>query len=481
MIEVLIADDDPNTRYLLEVFCRNRKDLHLDFVSNGQKALERVRAHAVDVLVADIRMPLMSGDELLVAVKEQFPEVPVVIMTSYGSIEDAVDFLQRGADDYLAKPLTRDVFLHRLDRIVERVRLAQEVKKLRESVGRNARLIGKSPQMREVEQRLPTIAQTEASVVVYGDSGTGKEVIARAIHTLSRRAERPFVTVNCGSLPEQLLESELFGYKKGAFTGATTDTVGLVEEAHTGTLFLDEIGEISLAVQVKLLRFLQLKEYKPLGSPKSKIADVRIVAATNRDLKQAVAEGSFREDLYYRLNIIPIELPPLRERDGDVALLATHFLQRFNQRFERHVAIRDPEVYRQLETHPWPGNVRELENKIEQLAVMAVDDVIRPEDVRLGGAPSAPSRAGVLAWGHDGAPGLFRDEKRDLLARFERAYLDRLLRAEGGHVSRAAQRAGLDRKNLWQLMRRHDIDAETYRLRATEALEGGPSPRLTGG
>ena len=463
MINVLVADDDPNTRYLVELFCRDKTDLTLEFVPNGRSALERITTGTIDAVVADIRMPEMSGDELLDEVKKGYPNLPIIIMTSYGSIEDAVDFLQRGADDYLAKPLTKDVFLHRLDRVMERVALSMEIRKLRDSVSRAHQMIGKSPAMVDLETRLPTIAQTEASVIIYGESGTGKEVVARAIHGLSRRADRPFVTVNCGALPETLLESELFGYKRGAFTDARSDTPGLVEEANLGTLLLDEIGEIPLSVQVKLLRFLQLKEYKPLGSPKAKVADVRIIAATNRDLRKAVADGIFREDLYYRLNIIPLEIPRLRDRVGDIALLATHFLDRFNQRFNKNVVIRSPEALRRLEQHPWPGNVRELENKIEQLAVMAVDGVIGPEDIQLGDPAIATNPPPEPAASHDEALGPYRVQKRQALDRFERAYLVRLLESEQGHVTRAAKKAGIDRKNLWQLMRRHGIEAERYK------------------
>jgi len=466
-IHALIADDDPNTRYLLELFCRDQHNLHLEFVPNGEAALGRVGEGDIDLVVTDIRMPVMSGDELLTAIRQHYPQMPVVIMTSYGSIEDAVDFLHRGAEDYLAKPLTKDVFLHRLGRIMERVALTRELRKLKDTFreAEGAPLIGRSPAMLALGQKIPTIAQTEASVVIYGESGTGKEVVARLIHSSSRRSEKPFVTVNCGSLPDTLLESELFGYKRGAFTDAREDTPGLVDAAHKGTLFLDEIGEISPAVQVKLLRFLQQKEYKPLGSPKSKVADVRIIAATNRDLRHEVERGGFREDLYYRLNIVPIDLPRLRERSSDVALLATHFLEKHNRRFSRQVVIQSPEVFRRLEGYGWPGNVRELEHKIEQLVVMAVDGIIRPEDVTFGDSTSPrvlktgstpPSRTEPL--------GTYKQEKQRVLADFERSYLASLLAEERGHLSNVASRAGLGRKNLWQLMQKHELKADPYKV-----------------
>ncbi|MEE2904029.1 MAG: sigma-54 dependent transcriptional regulator [Myxococcota bacterium] len=464
--QVLVVDDDPNTKYLLETFCLQRSDLSLQFAYNGQEALAVMDKTPVDAVITDLRMPVMDGEELLLHLRKSSPSLPVLIMTSYGSIEDAVDYLQKGADDYLSKPLTRDAFLHRIDRVIERLNLANEVEILRKRVDGKSQdnLIARSPAMSRVMNRIPTIAQTEASVVIYGASGTGKEVIAREIHRHSRRNEHALVAVNCGSLPENLLESELFGYKKGAFTGAENDNVGLVEEAHKGTLFLDEIGETSLSVQVKLLRFLQSKEYKPLGSPKNKIADVRIIAATNRDLAQGVADGSFREDLYYRLNIIPVHLPPLVERRADISVLASFFLERFNKKFERDVQFSGPEVRARLEEHDWPGNVRELENKIEQLAVMAVNGIISAEDIEFVPAP-AMSRSNSSPRNR---PQLktFREEKSEVLSGFEKDYLTRVLIAEDGHITRAAKRAGMDRKNLWQLLKRHEIDASDYRRNA---------------
>src|SRR5688572_27066966 len=455
MITVLIADDDKTNLYLLKIFCRDRTDVQLEFASNGQEALELIQVGRVDILITDLRMPVLSGDELLTTVKKSFPHIPVIIMTGYGSIEGAVDYLHRGADDYLTKPLTREVFIHRLERVMERVSLTKEVQRLRDSRAQSPieQLIGRSPKMVSLKSQLPTLALTEASVVIYGESGTGKEVVARTIHQLSKRSGRPFVTVNCGALPETLLESELFGYRRGAFTDAHADTPGLVDAADTGTLFLDEIGEISLSVQVKLLRFLELKEYKPVGSPQSRIADVRIIAATNRDLKKAVEEKVFREDLFYRLNVVPVQLPSLKERPGDIGLLASHFLERFNQRSGKQIRL-NPEAFRELEAYHWPGNIRELENKIEQLVVMATDGVVRVEDVNLR-APDARLLPQIL--------GSFRDEKSSLVARFERDYLTAVLETEKGHVSNAAKRAGLDRKNFWQLMKKYKLDAKAFR------------------
>ncbi|MEL7369235.1 MAG: sigma-54 dependent transcriptional regulator [Myxococcota bacterium] len=467
MLHVLIADDDKTNLYLLKVFCQDLDNVELSFASDGQEALEHVRGGDIDILITDLRMPVLSGDELLDAVKSQFPHIPVIIMTGFGSIEGAVDYVHRGADDYLTKPLTKDVFNYRLRKVVNQVALTKELQRLKErETNASAQLLGASEAMVGLKNQLPTLAQTEASIVVYGESGTGKEVVARIIHQLSRRRDKPFVTVNCGALPENLLEAELFGYRQGAFTDARADNPGLVDAADTGTLFLDEIGEISLNVQVKLLRFLELKEYKPVGSPKSRIADVRIIAATNRNLKRAVEERSFREDLYYRLNVVPVRLPPLRERGSDVSLLARSFLQRFNDQFNKSVRL-SPESYRKLESYHWPGNIRELENKIEQIVVMARNGELRTDEIDVG-----DSTQNLVAVNETEPPpprrnvGAFQEEKQALLRRFEREYLVALLEEEGGHITNAAKRAGLDRKNLWQLMKRHNMKAEVFKKRA---------------
>ncbi|HSA23879.1 MAG TPA: sigma-54 dependent transcriptional regulator, partial [Myxococcota bacterium] len=289
------------------------------------------------------------------------------------------------------------------------------------------------------------IAQTDASVVVYGDSGTGKKLIARTIHYFSRRASRPFVPVNCGALPENLLESELFGYKRGAFTDAHSDTPGLVEEANTGTLFLDEVGEISTKVQVKLLRFLQEKEVKPLGSNKTIHVDVRIISATNRDLKAAIAEGQFRDDLYYRLNIVPIRIPPLRDRKEDIPLLANHFLRKFAKEHDKDVSEISPLALQKLVGYNWPGNIRELENKIQQTVVVATEDTIRPEDIDLPGEMRS-----------------FKEEKSKIVADFEHNYVAKLLSLHDGNITRASRAAGMDRKNFWQLMKKYKVNAVDF-------------------
>ncbi len=446
-VRVLVVDDDPNTRYLIEVFCRG-EDYEMQMASNGKEAIEIIQQGNINVVVTDIRMPEISGEAVLDAVQKFNPEIPVIIMTSYGTIEDAVRFLQAGAHDYITKPLTREAFCLRIRRAVEKLHMSQEITRLKTSLKvytDRDHIVGNSRSMQTLINKLPSIAQTDASVVIYGESGTGKELIARTIHYFSRRASRPFVPVNCGALPENLLESELFGYKRGAFTDAHADTRGLVEEANTGTLFLDEVGEVSPKVQVKLLRFLQEKEVKPLGSTKTIRMDVRIVSATNRDLLEAIKDGMFREDLYYRLNIVPIFIPPLRERKEDIPLLANHFLRKFSQEYNKDIKKISPLALQRLVGHDWPGNIRELENKIQQCVVVATKDVIQPEDVEL------PRELHT-----------FKKEKQKIVGEFERNYITQMLMLNGGNITRAAKSAGIDRKNFWQLMKKYEIDAKDY-------------------
>ena len=446
-MKVLVVDDDPNTRYLIEVFCRN-EDYELVLAANGKEALDIIQSDDINIVVTDIRMPEISGEAVLDQVRKHNPEIPVIIMTSYGTIEDAVHFLQSGAHDYITKPLTREAFCLRIRRAMEKLHMSQEITRLKSDLKAytdREHVVGNSQSMREVIEKLPAIAQTDASVVVYGDSGTGKELIARTIHYFSRRASKPFVPVNCGALPENLLESELFGYKRGAFTDAHSDTRGLVEEASSGTLFLDEVGELSPKVQVKLLRFLQEKEVKPLGSTKVVRVDVRIISATNRDLRQAIQDEAFREDLFYRLNIVPILIPPLRERKEDIPLLANHFLRKFTDEYGKQVKAISPLALQRLVGHDWPGNIRELENKIQQCVVVATKDVIGPEDVDLPGELRS-----------------FKEEKQQTVAEFERNYVTKMLTLNAGNITQAAKAAAMDRKNFWQLMKKHAIDAKNY-------------------
>ncbi len=445
VVKVLIVDDDPNARFLLELLCKGEAFTPV-FAGGGHDALARLGQGDIAVLVTDVQMPDFSGEQLLDRVKQEHPDVPVVMMTGSPSIEDAVRFLKRGADDYVSKPIDKAVFSHRVRTLLEKVSLANEVKALRKGIaaGDHTTIIGNTPVIQSLLRKLPMTAQTDATVILTGESGTGKEVFARRVHELSKRKDKRFVAVNCGALSDNLLESELFGYKRGAFTDAVRDTPGLVVEAEGGTLFLDEIGEISPAVQVKLLRFMQSKEYKPLGSPRVEKADTRIIVATNRDLRAMVQQGLFREDLFYRLNIVPITIPPLRERKADIPLLASFFLGIFRRLYDKKVAGFTSEAFSRLVAYDWPGNVRELENRVQQLVVLANDEVIRESDVDNSGE-DGPGRS----------EGTFRDEKKRIIADFERDYVARVLERCEHNISEAARVAGLDRKSFWLLAKRN--------------------------
>jgi DNA-binding NtrC family response regulator len=445
-VRVLIVDDDPNARFLLELLCKDEAFTPV-FASGGHDALERLGQGDIAVLVTDVQMPDLSGEQLLDRVKQEYPDVPVVMMTASPSIEDAVRFLKRGADDYVSKPIEKAVFSHRVRTLLEKVRLSNEVAALRKGMATSdhTTIIGNTPVIQALLRRLPMTAQTDATVLLTGESGTGKEVFARRVHELSKRKNKHFVAVNCGALSDNLLESELFGYKRGAFTDAVRDTPGMVVEAEGGTLFLDEIGEVSPAVQVKLLRFLQSKEYKPLGSPRVEKADTRIIVATNRDLKTMVKEGLFREDLFYRLNIIPITIPPLRERKADIPLLASFFLGIFRRLYDKRASGFTSEAFSRLLAYDWPGNVRELENRVQQLVVLSNDDVIREADI--DSTSDTPGEKHVEL--------SFREEKQRVVADFERDYVARLLERCDHNVSEAARIAGLDRKSFWLLAKRN--------------------------
>ncbi len=448
-MNVLIADDDENTRFLLELYVRSEPFTPI-FVDGGRAALERFAEGDIAVIVSDVRMPDVSGEAILAEVKRQSPETPVLLMTAEASVEESVRFLKRGADDYIQKPIEQQVFLTRVRTLVERVRLSREVRELRKSLSSadgTTPIIGNTPALMGLLRRLPMTAQTDATVLLTGESGTGKEVFARRVHELSKRKDKRFVAVNCGALTDTLLESELFGYKRGAFTDAQRDTPGLVVEAEGGTLFLDEIGEVSPAVQVKLLRFLQLKEYKPLGAPKTEKADVRIVAATNRDLRTMVQEGKFREDLFYRLNIVPIVIPPLRERKADIPLLASFFLNNFKKQYGKKASGFSPEAFARLVAHDWPGNVRELENRVQQLVVLSNEEIIHNLDLDESGGQPLPRE------------GTFKDEKKRVVADFELEYVRRTLERAEGNISEAARLAGLDRKSFWLLAKRNGVRA----------------------
>ena len=378
---ILVVDDEVNIRGAL-VTLLEKKGHHVRGAGTGEEALEELEAAPADLVMTDLKMPGIGGMEFLRRLKEKWPETEVVVMTAYGSIDTAVEAMRCGAYDYLAKPIDRERFPIVVEKALERHALATENKQLRSRLDTRTRfdqMVGDSEPMLRVYNMVEMVAESDVTVLLTGESGTGKELVARAIHHRSARANGPFITLNCGALPENLFESELFGYDKGAFTGAMSTKSGRFELAHEGTLLLDEVGELSLKSQVDFLRVLETKEFRRLGGTKVIKVDTRIIAATNRNLEEAVKQGDFREDLYYRLNVVPLHLPPLRERAEDIPLLVNRFLIAFSIQYRREPKEVSRDALRLLRLYAWPGNVRQLRNLMERLVVTVKDTTIQPE------------------------------------------------------------------------------------------------------
>lgn len=388
MHTILVVDDEPNYLIILTEILRD-EGFEVFAAENGEKALDIVRTTDLDLVLTDMQMPVMGGMELLRQVKAINHNLPVIMLTAYGEVEKAVAAMRDGAFNYLTKPFKNDELLANIAKAVEHYSLLRENIRLRSEVKKRysfAEMIGKNKQMQLLFTMIEKVAPTPASVLITGESGTGKELVARAIHNYSPRDKEPFISVNCAALPESLLESELFGHEKGAFTGAIALRKGRFELADRGTLFLDEIGEMALSLQAKLLRILQEKTFQRVGGAQEQKVDVRIVAATNKDLKAEVEAGRFREDLYYRLNVLHLHLPPLRERLDDIPLLAEHFVSKFARQLNQPELKISPTTLRFLTTLPWEGNIRELENTIERASILCVNNTIFPEDVQPDGS-----------------------------------------------------------------------------------------------
>lgn len=383
MRRILVVDDEENLRLVLRTLLK-RAGYEVETASTGEEALDKVEAFGPDVVLTDVRMPKMSGMDLLAALRAKNSPATVIVMSAYGSVDLALEAMKAGAYDYVAKPFKPDEILLTLRKAEEREALRRENRQLREEIRRENKfdeILAKSSVMMEIFRTIAKIADYKTTVLVVGESGTGKELVARAVHRRGSRVNGPFVAINCGAIPENLLESELFGHKKGAFTDATADRRGLFEEATGGTLFLDEIGELPLALQVKLLRVLQEETIRRLGDTKDIKIDVRIIAATHRDLQTEVKAGRFREDLFYRLNVLPLVVPPLRERKEDIPLLIDHFIARNNARLGTSIRGLDADARKALIDYGWPGNVRELENTIERAMVLADSDLLHVQDL----------------------------------------------------------------------------------------------------
>jgi len=459
---ILVVDDKEN---ILKLFARILGDSYeVTSAADGGRAISLIGGQEFDVIITDLRMPGADGFEVLRAAKARAPETEVVMMTAYATVQDAVSAMKQGAYDYLQKPFDPDDASLVVARALERRHLRAQTQTLRrelEGVYSFHNLVGKSPAMKNVYQLLEQASALEITVLLNGETGTGKELAARAIHYHSGRKERRFVPVNCGALPSELVESELFGHAKGSFTGAVGAKPGLFEEAEGGTIFLDEIGELPLAVQVKLNRVLQEREVRRVGDNRAEKVDVRVIAATHRDLKAEVAAGRFREDLFYRLNVFPILLPALRDRREDVPLLAAHFLEKHASALRKELSKFEPDALRALTGYPWPGNVRELENAVERAVAVAKGSAIElrdlPPDVK--GTQEGAIPGEVLAkMPYREAVDLARD-------RVSRDYLTVLLREHEGNVTHAADRAGMERESLHRLLKRFGIRSDDFKKR----------------
>jgi DNA-binding NtrC family response regulator len=430
------------------------------------EAVRELRQTRPVVVLTDLKLPVGDGFGILRAAKELDPDLPVVVMTAYGSIQDAVVAMREGAMDFLAKPVEPDHLLLMVERAIAQRRMLTEYIVLKEELAERRgapRIIGEDGKLRQVSQQLHRAAATDATVLLEGESGTGKELFARALHALSPRADGPFVAINCAAIPETLLESELFGYEKGAFTGAAQRKPGRFELAHRGTLFLDEIGDLPLALQAKILRALEEKQFERVGGTQSLHVDVRVVAATNRNLKQRVAERQFREDLYFRLSVFPIQIPPLRERGDDVLILARHFVDKFCKDLNKKPLGLSPTTLDDLKAYSWPGNVRELQNCIERAVILTEGDTIHARHLNLSfERPPALNPAGGSSdgpWNQIDLSGTMAAATKRVVAEVEKRKIEQALKLAGGHRGHAAEMLQISYKQLLGKLREHGLEA----------------------
>ena len=446
MASILIVDDEPGVRSALGGVLRD-EGYTVEAVASGESCLERLVEQDFDVVLLDVWMPGLDGLETLQRLRERQVDAQVVVISGHGNVESAVRAIKLGAFDFVEKPLSLDKAVLVVRNALRQRALEAENRDLRAQVDRRHVLVGESPVMRHLREQVMLAAPTNGRVLILGENGTGKEVVARTLHAHSRRRLGPFVEVNCAAIPEELIESELFGHTKGAFTGAVADRRGRFEHATGGTIFLDEIGDMSLKTQAKVLRALQENAVQPVGGTALVRVDVRIVAATNKDLQEEIRAARFREDLFFRLNVVPIYVPPLRDRTDDIPRLAEHFMATLSAEYGRRVKRFAPDAVSRLQHYSWPGNVRELHNVVERLLIMVPDSVLTAQDVSfIGDAPlvdaAAPAAVTPLA------------EARD---RFERDYILHVLAAQHGNISRTADALGVERSNLYKKMRAFGI------------------------
>ncbi len=441
-----MVDDEENIRNLLSQILR-QEGFEVETASDGATGLRKASSGEFDLVLLDVRIPEKDGMEVLRELRREDPGAVVMIITGYGTLEMAVEAMRHGAFDYISKPFKKDELVVKVRRALEHEQLREENRKLHEELRARFKfegIVGSSPKMQEVLRVAAAVAPTDATVLIYGETGTGKEILARSIHYQSPRAQGPFVAINCGAIPETLLETELFGHEKGAFTSAVASRVGKFEAADGGTIFLDEVGDMSPAMQVKLLRVLQERTFERVGGNKPVRVDVRVIAATNKDLRQAIRDGRFREDLFYRLSVVPIELPPLRERVEDIPLLAQHFLEKYRQKYGKPVTGFTAQAVRKMRRYPWPGNVRELEFAVERAVILSRTSEIWAEDLWLGGL--------------GGEPG---EERLPTLAEVERQHIVRVLQHTEWNLEEAAKVLGVSVAQLRRRLEQHGVAPPT--------------------
>lgn len=469
MPAILVVDDEPDMLALLRRIISERTEYEVDLLQDPLKVSESLTRKNYDVVLTDLKMPGKNGIEVLQEVKAKSNQTAVIVMTAYGTIDSAIDATRKGAFDYITKPFRKERILHIVEQALGWQRLQNENillrQKLEEKSG-SPPMVGTSPAMRTLLKNLERVAKTSATVLITGESGTGKELVARAIHRGSLRAAQQFIPIDCSTIPETIIESELFGHVRGSFTGAIRDKKGLVEEANQGTLFLDEIGDLALAMQVKLLRLLQEGEYKAVGANVIRKVDIRFIAATNQNLGEMIKSGDFREDLFYRLNVFNIHIPPLRDRLEDIPLLAAHFLAKYTNQYGKDIRRISSEAMKILMSRNWPGNVRELENVIERGIILGTGPSLESMDLEMPSHTSAEMPEGmpeVIETSEELFSMPFKEAKDKLIERFQTEYISKVLSRNEGNVSQAARESGLKRQYLHRLMRETSIDSKSFK------------------
>ena len=456
MFNILIVDDHDELRDHLGKFFEE-EGYSVVKAATGEEAMERLREQKFAIVVSDVQMPKMDGIELTRHIRDRYPDTDIILITGFGNVQQAVDAMKLGASDYISKPFQPEVIRFVSEKLIEKRRLREEIVELRQRLSAGysfGNMIGRSRKMTAVFDMIKALAETDSGVMIIGETGTGKELVARAIHDLSARKDRRFVPINCGAFPETLLEGELFGYEKGAFTGAVQTHAGKIETANGGTLFLDEVENISPAMQVKLLRVLQEREVERLGSNRKVKVDMRVIAASNVDLSVSLAKGSLREDFYYRINIVPIELPPLRERLEDLPLLIDHLLSRNPLARQRNIQKVSNSAFGQMLDYHWPGNIRELENILERAIIRCTTDIV--DEVDLPRAPNRVMRSIVQNAGRDMT-------LKGWLSLKEHDYLEGLLSKHKGSINAVAKEAGVDTKTLYRKMKKQGLTKESFK------------------